>query len=255
MFSYVQRLESFNDWPEKHRNKLAKKLAIAGQFALENEVLSTQCVFCGKRLQDWSITDNPLVEHSQHNNSCPLFELNTKDGRMKLNRFAGLKMERAVKNYLDKLVDKGNNGMINVNLRKTIKEKKYNSSNKMIAVNIKRNISIIFCAACGSIDKEHKCGTEVLKGIQTGENKQFWQRFFEGEYLDLIDKYTDKDVLISKESCDVISYLIKNTKNLYFNETVETVLKRSIDDFIDKFNSELKNIESEILEDINSKTL
>ena len=65
---YVDRLSSFENWPQQMRqNKYT--LAQAG-FVYTNEGDIVHCFACGVKVSQWKTTDIPLIEHKKWSPEC-----------------------------------------------------------------------------------------------------------------------------------------------------------------------------------------
>ncbi|XP_053384545.1 uncharacterized protein LOC123537259 [Mercenaria mercenaria] len=75
---YAERLMSFTEW--KHRSPQPETLSQAGFFFTKQGDL-VRCFQCGIGLKDFSLDDDPLLEHVRHSRQCPFLpELLGDDG-------------------------------------------------------------------------------------------------------------------------------------------------------------------------------
>lgn len=228
MRSYEERLETFSKWPENYRQHMTKRLAMIGQFALSGkDTLCTECVFCKKRLEDWKISDDPLFEHSIRNTNCPLFSLGKTAAKKKFEELS--QSER---------VD--SEPICSDSALKTT----------MIAYNIKKNLPIRFCIICGSTSNSHSCKKRVKFCKVKGEDTQYWQRFFDGEFIETIEVYLSNNLMIPDDKKSFYLDIIEFVKEPKPTDTIEDVLERGIETILDLFDNEMKDLEDSLLSKI-----
>lgn len=228
MRSYEERLESFSKWPESYKQHMIKRLAIIGQFALSGkDTLCTECIFCKKRLEDWKISDDPLFEHSMRNTNCPLFSLGKTAAKRKFEELS--KSEK-------------------VDSESTCSDSVLKTT--MISYNIKKNLPVRFCIICGSTTNSHNCRKRVKFCKEKGEDVQYWQRFFNGEFLEVIEGYLSKKLMIPDDKKSLYMDIIEFVKDPKPTETVEDVLERGIETILDLFDNEMKDLEDSLLSKI-----
>lgn len=76
MESFEKRYLSFSKFAVKIPHSL-----MACAFFTADTPTSVHCYFCKKTLDGWNQKDVPILEHLTHNNGCPMFALNSFDGR------------------------------------------------------------------------------------------------------------------------------------------------------------------------------
>lgn len=77
MSSFEKRYISFKNFQEK---SIPPEL-FASAFFISETPTSCYCVLCKKNLDGWEASDVPILEHFKRHNDCPLFSLNTTEGR------------------------------------------------------------------------------------------------------------------------------------------------------------------------------
>lgn len=76
MESFEKRYLSFSEFTVKIPASL-----MASAFFTSETPTSCYCYFCKKTLDGWNSKDIPILEHLTHHNNCPMFALNSFDGR------------------------------------------------------------------------------------------------------------------------------------------------------------------------------
>eukprot|EP01147_Barroeca_monosierra_P008806 gene8806-1174_t len=87
MFVEENRLATFKGikWPISNRRKCKpKNLAAAGFIykGTEDSLDNVQCFLCGKELDGWDPSDDPMKEHERHSPRCPFVTLGLEESRL-----------------------------------------------------------------------------------------------------------------------------------------------------------------------------
>lgn len=80
MFRYVNRLDSFVNWPVTH--KRPQDLAKDG-FFYTGRTDVVQCAFCFGTLSNWLYNDNITEQHRRRFPQCPTLQSNKSEGKEK----------------------------------------------------------------------------------------------------------------------------------------------------------------------------
>lgn len=231
MFSYEERLATFKHWPEEYRRNFVKRLAVMGQYSIDGTNLATACFYCGKRLQDWSLQDNPLLEHLSRSNGCTLFKLMYVSARremsLKSEEYASHKTKAAANQAISHL-----NGYF---------EKRF------IQLNIKKGCNLFFCMRCGSGDLRHMCEGPIQRITQNihFDNAQFYIRYLNGSLLPQIHFYVDARVLIPNSKKEIFRYLMAACPDHKPLDTLQSFLERGSEALFKELERKMKKIEED----------
>jgi len=228
MLSYEERLETFAGWPEEYLGAFVKHLAIIGQYSVDETALTTVCVYCQKRLEDWKIDDDPLLEHHKHNGECPIYRLYTVAGRKQV-----LEMNSNIKN-------KRELGSL--------------ASRSFTQMNIKKDRPFIFCIGCGSTNKNHKCKTPVPKNQsrQWTHNHRFYVKLLRGKIQEEIGLYLEGKLEIPEKHEESIKSLLELVPDRCSYDSIEDVLKRGIEEALKELEGQLISMEKNVINELES---
>lgn len=247
MFSYEERLATFGQWPKEFRPVLVSKLALIGQYSADTASLTTVCVYCHKKLEDWKTTDVPLVEHFKHNNNCVLFYL----------RYS---MARKVLLYLHRSQDatgvKLPSGLQWHRRRKTgIRgiDAFQAESQMFIQLDIRRSVPFEFCAMCGSADKLHGCQFRKVAPYDPAAPsapRAFYIRWLRGDYLEQIDSYMKHDVYIPDGKKEVVRLILEKSRGAKPFDSLRSTISETMHQLLADFEHQIKMLENTAIESI-----
>lgn len=230
MNSYEERLATFSAWPDEFKPVFVKKLALMGQYSLQHEMLSTKCIFCDKKLEDWHLNDEPFAEHYLHNNGCLLFRLGRAESRKKMMEIQVCSTQHEEVPHA--ALSRGVFGQIN----------------------LRKGIPFYFCLKCGASKLSHRCTRRFLRHVRTHNSSDgFYIRLFKGEFLSAIDSYMENDVFVPEPARDILQYIFEHTDPNAF-ETLDSFISRGVDHLVRSFSSETKTLKLESIEDALKKT-
>ncbi|ADM11516.1 uncharacterized protein Eint_050680 [Encephalitozoon intestinalis ATCC 50506] len=198
MFSFKERMKTFASWPENYGVATPEGLSIAGFICLSTEEnnLTVECVYCNKTLECWERTDMPAKEHYLHMNSCPLFNVNRLESRVKMFNGWSLKEAKALARM----------GFVKYNLGES---------------------DFIFCYKCGSINRSHLC--ERKRGHPYSLEKRgsvFFYDLIEGIYNKELVKLTEYNVYIPQHTKEFLKEVTGGCLGSVF---------RSVEDVIEEY--------------------
>ncbi|KAI4291173.1 hypothetical protein PAPHI01_0447 [Pancytospora philotis] len=253
MLSYEARLASFRSWPAELRETLAKKLALIGQHALagdgDGEALTTVCVYCDKKMQDWRRDDDPLTEHMRHNNNCLLFHLERLRARQVLHRLheadgpgtgvdlSGVKWTAA---RLPKQLALAEGSEAQLLAKKCF-----------IRFDIKESVPFSFCYLCGASELVHSCWqrsrrlstTSAQLTADTAARPLFYIEWLKGKHLDRIGRYLASDLCIPNAQRDTIRALLDAAPAARPFETIGDFVTRAASSLALAFENEIEQAE------------
>lgn len=179
MFSFQERMKTFEKWPENYGVATPACLSIAGFTCVSAEEgnLTVRCVYCSKTLESWESTDLPAREHYLHMTKCPLFNVNLIASRMAL--FRGWEGDARPLCRL---------GFVKYNLGAS---------------------DFIFCYKCGSVDRGHACRRSL--GARYDAEKQtdvFFYSLIEGAYEREVGRYLEVNVFIPGQLKEQVRMLV-----------------------------------------------
>jgi len=219
MDSYEGRLQTFEKWPAEYKNGFTKRLAIMGQYSIDESKRLTCCIYCNEISSGWNLQDNPLLKHFESKNSkCMIYKLCYASQRKLFSR----------------MLKENDNTIL---------------SEKFIQLNISQEKPITVCIICGSSDVNHKC-KEAIQKINSQmdiEKSQFYIKYLSGHYNEAFDLYLDNSHTLSQEKKDILAYFMdKNPKYAPF-DSLETFLQASSGSFLEEVEVKLRKIENEAI--------
>lgn len=229
--SFEERLATFESWPQAYKPDFVRKLAFLGQYSLKDQNLSTCCIYCKKRLEDWQVSEDPFTEHLNHQINCPLFKINSKNSKMAFIKASSF--SKKSKDYIDCLMKL-----------------------PFIIVSIKPSSDVVCCAKCGFVYdsstadslllSNHKCKFKYIQrpttaNLSKSDKCQFYIRLFSGHIG--IDQYLESEVYIPKKEREVFDFLINAVEVTPF-ETVKSFIERASPVFVERISKRLKSIEA-----------
>lgn len=231
MFSYEERLGTFKHWPEKYRRDFAKRLAVMGQYSIDDKGLATACLYCSKRFEGWSLQDNPLLEHLSRSSGCTLFKLMYVSARremsLKSGEYAPCKSKAAANqaiSHLDEYFEK-----------------------RFVQLNIKKDHNLFLCVRCGSSDLRHMCEGPVQKVSKNidFDSAQFYIRYLNGSQLPQIHFYVDATVLIPNDKKEIFKYLMATCPDHKPLDTLQSFLERGSEVLFKELEKKMRKIEED----------
>lgn len=233
MFSYEERLATFRDWPEEYRQGFVKRLAVMGQYSIDEKSLATSCFYCGKRLQEWSLQDNPLLEHLGRSSGCTLFKLMYVSARREMSlpsrEYISCKSRAAACQAVSHLGE--------------YFEKRF------VQLNIKKGHDQFFCMRCGSSSLKHVCEgpiQRITKSIDF-DGAQFYIRYLNGNMLPRIDFYMGTTVLIPNDKKEILRYLMEACPDFKPLDPLQSFLERASETLFKELEKKMRRIEEDAI--------
>lgn len=228
MFSFQERMNSFKNWPSEYRT-FTKKLAIMGQYSMNDYELKTCCFYCGNENCKWNKSEIPLLAHLKMNSECPIYKIANKTGRREIS-------------LLTKSSEEGEK------CRKLSDENEKLIESNFVQLNITKS-DIFLCVKCGaSSNIKHTCKGGRIQKIAENidfESAQFYIKYLNGEFLTEISKLIKRTVTLEKEQKVIISsFLNEFTSNLPF-QTLESFLSDCSDLVYSEIEKRMKKIEKD----------
>lgn len=233
MFSYEERLATFKHWPEEYRQVFVKRLAVMGQYSIDEKSLATSCFYCEKRLQNWSLQDNPLLEHLGRSSGCTLFKLMYVSARremsLKSGEYASCRSRTAASQAISHLSEY--------------------LERRFVQLDIKKGSTQLFCMRCGSSSLRHVCEgpiQRITKSVDF-ENAQFYIRYLNGNMLPQIDFYVGNTVLIPSDKREVLKYLMEACPDFKPLDSLQSFLERASEVVFKDLEKRMKKIEEDAI--------
>lgn len=225
MFSYSERLKSFDCWPKEYEY-FAKRLAVMGQYSIETSELKTRCLYCGVESSSWDLGKNAFMSHFTPSSRCTIYKLSTKASRREMCRDRTVPTKAAIK--LDELTEKFvEKGFIRLNI--------FGSFN-------------FLCVKCGSTDLSHQCpNLRVQKVFESMDlsSAQFYIKYFNGEFLSEIDTMRETKFSITNEQKSLLTGLFKECVKKSAFQSLEDYLKECSETIYTEIEKRMKKIEKD----------
>lgn len=256
MLSYEKRLATFAQWPAEFRKQQTKKLALIGQYAVEDgqETLATVCVYCKKKMDGWRMDDEPIEEHMKHNNNCLLFNLEWNLARRVLFTMYGADCcltdeSRMACNWQKRTAQ----GVLPSN--QPVEEVEQ-ARNFFVRMDLRASSPFAFCLVCGAQSGigagVHTCPRprsfpNKITAPNTLSRRFFYARWLRGEYLSQVDAYFCNELFLPTVHKQMCEQILSAVPSACAFDTIGSFMDRSVARLVQELDAEIESIEAEEL--------